>query len=838
MVAARETTLQELLEGSKQYQVPLYQRTYSWTYEQLKRLWEDIVQLAADRVGDPELTHFIGSLVLAPSPTNGPAGVQEFLVIDGQQRLTTLSILLCALRDYRAAQESAEHRERIDQQYLINKWKPEQHRLKLVPTQADRAAYVACLNSTPRAGGTDRIGTAYRFFTAQLAGADDADDPNDIERIEHAVISGLALVSVTAQRGDNAHRIFESLNNTGLRLTQADLLRNYLFMRLPTRSEAVYESLWLPLQNTLNSDQLELLFWLDLVQRDPRIKQADTYAGQQRRLDWMRSEEDIEQEVARFGRLGELLRTILDPSRETDPAVRHRLQRLGAWGTTTVYPVLLHLLDRRDRGTADSAQIASAMHYLESYFVRRLIIGRATASINRVLLAIVTEMDADIPVDEAVRRYLSTGRKYFASDDEICAAVRSVPYYLNGRPHQRALVLRWLEESYAGKEPVDLTTLTIEHVLPQTPTQEWRRELAEDLQPDEEFRQVHESLVHTLGNLTLTGYNTKLSNSSFTVKRTQLATSGVQMNQEIAQQERWGRPQIHERADALARRVIDQWPGPIPSERDSSGTAWDVMNQALAELPAGSWTTYGDLAALIGSHPVAVGSRLATAPTPNAHRVLQSDGKVSPGFAWLDPARSDDPREMLLAEGVSFDVYGRADQAQRITTEELAMLIGTEILEAAPDGKAGKGGADRFAEQLAEQQGLDTSQAVLAVLTTWTELGGRLVYGVAPSETSCYLMARGEGDPRGEIWPAVVYPSGKFEVVFQHLRSRPPFDDPEVREELRLRLNKVDGVDLPASKIDLRPGFGVELLAEPAARDQLAEALEWFHATADQNGSA
>jgi uncharacterized protein with ParB-like and HNH nuclease domain len=151
VVAARETTLQELLEGSKQYQVPLYQRTYSWKHEQLKRLWEDILKLAEDRVDAPGATHFIGSLVLAPSPSNGPAGVQEFLVVDGQQRLTTLSILLCAVRDHLVKTEDPErqHRERIDQQYLINKWKPEQQRLKLVPTQEDRPAYLACLDSTP-----------------------------------------------------------------------------------------------------------------------------------------------------------------------------------------------------------------------------------------------------------------------------------------------------------------------------------------------------------------------------------------------------------------------------------------------------------------------------------------------------------------------------------------------------------------------------------------------------------------------------------------------------------------------------------------------------------------
>ena len=469
MVAARETTLQELLEGSKQYQVPLYQRTYSWSKPQLKRMWEDILKLAQDRADEASATHFIGSLVLAPSPMNGPAGVQEFLVVDGQQRLTTLSILLCAIRDHRAANEDPEHRERLNQQYLINKWKPEQHRLKLVPTQADRPAYLACLDSTPQAGGSDPVGSAYRFFAAQLVAADDPDDPLDVERIEDAVISGLALVSVTAQHGDNVHRIFESLNNTGLKLTQADLLRNYLFMRLPTRGEAVYHAHWLPLQKQLTSAELELLFWLDLVHRDARVKQTDTYSGQQARLNRMHAEDQIEAEVHRFSRLGALLRTVLHPGEEQDPGVRRRLERLSAWGTTTVYPLLLHLLDRRQQGTATSEQIASAMLYVESFFVRRLLIGRATANINRILLAIVTEMDTDLPVDEAVRAYLSTGRKYYANDANVRAAVRSIPYYLNGRPHQRNLVLRWLEESYESKEPVALDKATIEHVLPQTP---------------------------------------------------------------------------------------------------------------------------------------------------------------------------------------------------------------------------------------------------------------------------------------------------------------------------------------------------------------------------------
>ncbi|MDG4788186.1 DUF262 domain-containing protein [Micromonospora sp. WMMD1102] len=834
MVAARETTLRELLEGTKQYQVPLYQRTYSWKTTQLERLWEDVLKLAEDRTEDKGATHFIGSLVLAPSPANGPAGVSEFLVVDGQQRLTTLSILLCAIRDHRAQHESPRHRERLDEQFLINKWEPGQHRLKLLPTQADRAAYLACLDSTPQAGGSDPVGAAYRFFAAQLAAADDPDDPLDIERIEDAVISGLALVSVTAQQGDNVYRIFESLNNTGLKLTQADLLRNYLFMRLPTRGEAVYQSLWLPLQKQLSSAELELLFWLDLVQRDARVKQTDTYAGQRERLSRMRSEEQIEAEVQRFSRLGAILRIILHPAEESDPGVRRRLERLSAWGTTTVYPLLLHLLDRRAERTATAEQVASAMLYVESFFVRRLLIGRATANINRILLSVVTEMSQELPVDEAVRAYLSVGRKYYATDAALRSAIRTMPYYLNGRPHQRKLVLQWLEESYGSKEPVALDSLTIEHVLPQTPNADWRQMLGADLEPDENVAEAHEALLHTLGNLTLTGYNSELSNSSFAVKRVKLAKSGIALNREIADQERWGRPEIHARADALAERIIFLWPGPSGETVDTrSDVAWDVMNRALAELPAGSWTTYGDVAALIGSYPVAVGNRLASHPTPNAHRVLQVEGTVAAGFRWPDPNRTDDPRDLLRAEGVEFDRNGRAKREQRIVTEELAQLIGMAP-EELPRPRPGRD--VQFAEQLTELQSAEVAEATIAVIEAWAGLGGTLGFGEG-GETSCFLLARDKEHELGNIWPVAIYPSGKVEVVFQHLSIRMPFDDLALREEFRQRLNNVPGVEIAAAKLALRPGFPLKVLVDPDACNTLIEQLGWFYEQAQVGNS-
>ncbi|MFJ1538846.1 DUF262 domain-containing protein [Micromonospora chalcea] len=837
MVAAHETTLRELLEGAKQYRVPLYQRTYSWTDSQLDRLWEDIRKLAEERTEDPSLTHFIGSLVLAPSPTNGPAGVSEFLVVDGQQRLTTLSILLCALRDHRATHEDPGHRDRIDQEYLINKWKPA-HRLKIVPTQADRPAYEACLDATPQAGGSDRVGAAYRFFVAQLAAVNDSDDPLDIQRIEDAVISGMALVSVVAQAGDNVYRIFESLNNTGLKLTQADLLRNYLFMRLPNRGEAVYGSLWFPLQQQLNSGELEQLFWLDLVHRNPEVKQTDTYTGQQARLNGLHTEAEIEAEVRRFCRLGALLRIILHPEEESDPEVRRRLARLNAWDTTTVYPLLLHLLDSREQGTATSEQIASAMRYVESFFVRRLLIGRATANINRILLRVVTDMRTDLPVDEAVRTYLSVGRKYYATDASIREAARTIPFYLNGRASQRKLVLQWLEESYTSKEPVAPDSLTIEHVMPQSPTTEWRQMLSEDLQGEETFAEVHEALVHTLGNLTLTGYNAELSNSSFLVKRAQLGKSGISLNGEIAAQKRWGRPEIYARADALAERIIAHWPGPTEEAGNRSEVPWDVMNKALAALPAGSWTAYGDVAALIGSHPVPVGARLANHAAPNAHRVLQAEGTVSPGFRWLDPVRMDDPRDLLRAEGVEFDKYGRASQAQRFGVEELAHLAGMPQQDASsqllrPRSRRNDSLDDRFVEQLTDLQDAQVVAGTLFVIEGWAKMGGRPLYG-SGGETSCFLMARGKDHELGNIWPAAIYPSGKFEIVFQHMSIRTPFDDIALREEFRQRLNELPGVKIAAAKLALRPGFPLDVLVDAKAREALIAHLSWFYRLAVQ----
>jgi alkylated DNA nucleotide flippase Atl1 len=306
------------------------------------------------------------------------------------------------------------------------------------------------------------------------------------------------------------------------------------------------------------------------------------------------------------------------------------------------------------------------------------------------------------------------------------------------------------------------------------------------------------------------------------------------MNQQIARQTRWGRPEIYARAADLASRIAQIWPGPAAGSAEPADPVWEVVTRALAEIPAGAWTTYGDIAALIGSHPVAIGTRLATQPAPNAHRVLTASGQVSDGFHWLD-GRADDPRTMLESEGVIFDGRGRADPQQRLTVEDLAQLAAVTIgepPESLPEPHDEGDCLNRFDEQLTAHQAPATVDAVGIVAEAWITMGGWVWWGRG-SETSCFLVAR-EGPRRSDsIWPVVLYPTGKCEVVFQYLASRPPFDDIQLRQELRERLNKIPGVDLPAAKLELRPGFPVEILADEQARDVFIDTLAWFYQEAN-----
>ncbi|MGH3904298.1 MAG: GmrSD restriction endonuclease domain-containing protein [Pseudonocardiaceae bacterium] len=676
---ASETTAREVLQGEKQYVVPLYQRRYSWEpkdgKDPLNQLWEDVRSLDGS---DPASTHFLGSIVIAPSPSNTPAGVVRWLVVDGQQRLTTLSLLLCAIRDH-VQHDDPQLAEKIHEHYLVNKYAPGNERYRLLPTQEDRQSWIALVERYADAGGEDRIGAAYRFFLRKLQEVDDPDDEHDIRRVERTITTRLALVAISAHADDNVHRIFESLNYKGQPLTQADLLRNYLFMRLPRRGDEVYTHQWLPLQTLLSDTELEELVWLDLVLRgDDRATRESIYRSQQLRLDPLKGETAIEQWVAELHHKARMFKRVLDPQIESSPALCRALDRLSRWGAAVVHPICLHVLLAYDAGQLTADDAAAALRVVESYLVRRMIVGLPTNNLNRIMMALVKDLGEASPTASAITSVLSGPRKRFPTDQHVKDAVLVNNFYWTGRGPQRSFVLRALEEDYLHGEPLDFSraTLTIEHVMPQSLTPDWKEILAAGVGEGETSEEVHASLVHTLGNLTLTAYNAKLANDSFFAKKKLLADSGLAMNREIADASGWGRAEIQARGRALGQRIVSIWPGPdesvitpLPEPR------WTLMNQVLASLPAGRWTSYSDVAEVIGSYPVAVGARLATVVVPNAHRVLRLSGHIATDFRWPDPQRTDLPREILEAEGIRFDEWGRADPEQRMTAAELAAVM-------------------------------------------------------------------------------------------------------------------------------------------------------------------
>ncbi|MFI2028292.1 GmrSD restriction endonuclease domain-containing protein [Streptomyces buecherae] len=845
---AKETLFADLVQGkAQQFQVPLYQRTYSWTEPQLGQLWADILEQAELlEAGDRASTHFLGSVVLAPSPRN-EVMFPQWLVVDGQQRLTTLSLALAAIRDH-IADAQPDEAERIDEEYLINKRKNGTAYFRLLPTQADRPQFAAHIRGPlDNQVGVGNVGRAYDFFRRKLLEAEDPAAPRDVFRIEQAITYRLTLVAVTAERGDNVHRIFESLNNTGLKLSQADLLRNYLFMRMPTRGEHVYETYWLPLQNSLSNDELEQLMWLHLVLGgDDRVRRQDLYASQQQHFERREfTEAEIEAYIRDLYRHGALFRRLLHPEEEPDPAVRAHVRRLGTWQAQVSYPALMLLLERRERGEVGSSDTARAMSYIESFLVRRMICRVPTNNLNRIFQAVPGQMPLDVPVADGLRQLLSADNRFWPDDDELREKIRKAPFYQYGRWHQRKMVLQRLEESYGHPEPVDFASarLTIEHVLPQSAGDEWMRMLSEDASDTETPEDLHARLRHTLGNLTLTAVNSELSNHPFERKQDLLKGSHLEMNRRIAATDRWGAREILARADDLAERAIALWPAPLRGiGRAERSRDWQLAHQVLAALPHGTWTSYGDLAAFLGSGAQAVGNHLAATPgVANAHRVLTSEGKIPDGDRWSSPGEGGDVRARLTADGIRFTVNGAADPTQRKSADDLALLITDSDDVQADDedtaqrtvrGQSEETRADRFFRQLATDDSPETVDAVRALLTGWEKLGGWVSHGAGQAITSAYLMLGEAGAPGRGIWPLTLYPGGgrggTAEVVFQHLAAREPFTDRGLRAELLRRLNEMKSVDIPEGKLELRPSFRLSVLEDSRNRELLDETLAWF----------
>lgn len=546
---ASETTVRVLLDGQKQYVVPLFQRKYSWRKQHWETLWQDIVELYTS-VSGPD--HFLGSVVTL-SRDSTPESITPYTLVDGQQRLTTLCLLLAALRD-----SGSEHRpdisDRLHGLYLVNQYAAGDDCFKVLPTQADRDAFFAIIDRSSKVSGSSLSG-AYQFFLKAVAKGDESGEPFDLAELVNVILKRLSLVSITLGKEDNPYRIFESLNAKGLRLTQPDLLRNYFFMRLPVSThERLYSDLWKPMEDRLG-ESIEGFIRDSLVKDGEFVRNDDVYQTWKTKLDKI-SADDVQLRMDELAKFSHYYASLIEPEKESDDGVRKALGRLNRWGGTTAYPFVLNLYEAVDRGRLNKSELVQILGLIESFLVRRAFANIPTNTLNRIFIRLYAQTPDSGDVVSDIRGALSSPGLRWPSDGEFEQSITTYPLYLDSRPAQRKLVLEALEDSFKHKEHVVLSDLTIEHIMPQTLTPEWEEVLGPSA------ADIHRKYVHTLGNLTLTGYNEALSNHPFERKQQLLQGSHLELNREIAEETDWSESQIIRRAKRLAKRARSIWPGP------------------------------------------------------------------------------------------------------------------------------------------------------------------------------------------------------------------------------------------------------------------------------------
>jgi hypothetical protein len=340
---AGEVVFQKLLDGKIQYVVPLYQRTYSWEEEQWEQLWDDLLEIYA--MATPK-NHFIGSVVTQQIP-NEPESVSRYTLIDGQQRMTSLFILLSVISQRAASEPDVWKRlaTEIQNTCLINEFNDGDERVKLMPTQRDRSAFSTVVNGESSTGGT-QIDRACSYFLAKLQEGDIEGNPIDLRKLHSCIVNHLDMVSIHLDQDDSPNRIFESLNNTGMPLSVADLIRNYFLMNImdPQRQEQAYYSYWYPMEQTLTGgvqSSSTNFFWHYLMKDGSLPRKDETYDEVKKTFDRPTQDAAIEalQDFAKFSSYYAQITEINTSG--LDEHLSSQMNRLNQWEVAVAYPFLL-----------------------------------------------------------------------------------------------------------------------------------------------------------------------------------------------------------------------------------------------------------------------------------------------------------------------------------------------------------------------------------------------------------------------------------------------------------------------------------------------------------------
>ncbi|WRB95162.1 DUF262 and DUF1524 domain-containing protein [Helicobacter pylori] len=543
---ADATPLLKFIKDNQKNQlvIPIYQRVYSWEKEQCKELWDDIIKVGGDDKMDG---HFIGSILYVLDGITHSDNA--LLIIDGQQRLTTITLLLIALRDH-----WSDKRKEIEDHYLINSDKDGDKKFRLILSDSDKDTLLSLIDKDKRKPSkpSSKIVENFKFFEEWIR-----KNTGKLETIFKG-LEKLMIVEIALKKGkDDPQLIFESMNSKGMELAQTDLIRNYIVMETEVeKREGFYNKYWRAMEEEFEQSKRGDLFnqfvrhYLTIKTREiPNINKV--YVAFKR----YQQERGIETEVLLQDLqkyCGYFCRIVF--KKESDKDLNKALGFLVDLEMDVIYPLLLELYSDYSDGVLSKADFIPIIALIESYICRRAVCGLGTNSLNKVFPSFTKKINKDQYL-ESIKAHFGylTEKQKFPNNDEFKKLFITIDFY----HFKKTKYFLERLENFDTKEPVDTQECTIEHIMPQILTEEWKRDLGGN------FQAIHDKYLHTIGNLTLTGYNQEYSNNSFQEKRDMekgFKQSPLRLNQSLKKS--FGEEVIKKRANDLADLALKIWTYP------------------------------------------------------------------------------------------------------------------------------------------------------------------------------------------------------------------------------------------------------------------------------------
>ena len=560
---ANETKVDDFLSSNKtQFVIPVYQRNYDWTTGQCKQLFDDIIEVGINKKMN---AHFIGSIVYVHDDVYTASRIKELTIIDGQQRLTTLTLIYLAL--YRLALDMKDIglQNEISETYLINKFAPEEEKLKLRPTENNDKALKYLLRGDNNEEYTDfsKLKINFDYFKGRIS--------SENYQVVMNGLSKLMFVEVSLDREkDDPQRIFESLNSTGLELEQADLIRNYILMGLSRKDQnKIYQNYWEVIEKLAKDETSSVTKVSDFIRDYLTLEnnnipnKGKVYLAFKEKYPTSTLDE-LEITLSGLKSLVKFYNKLINPKNETDKEIRTQLQYISKLEINVAFPFLMKVYEDYSNSIIDKSTFISILELIQSFTWRRFITGLPTNALNKIFMNFYDKVDRNnylLSIQKALLKL--PGNSRFPKNNEVIETLKLKDVY-GIKSKNKTYFLERLE-NYDNREPVMIdgnTDITIEHIFPQNPDPKWKIDLGTD-----DYNYIKENYVNTIANLTLSGNNGKLSNKTFLEKREMNVDDKEQgykfsrlwMNKYLSIVEKWDKAEIERRFSIIAERFVKIW---------------------------------------------------------------------------------------------------------------------------------------------------------------------------------------------------------------------------------------------------------------------------------------